>query len=208
MEPQSLKKGRFLIQEVIEPKRTIIKPLCRHESINPKKHFYYSERDATFQRNVSDILSYVYDFKSNTWIDLSKEKLFESRDSEFKFIDFSSESDVNNTSIESLSKQKTNDDSMIKLRRPTRNINKYRSGTNLSEFFIKLEGEKMLTTPSKKNNRFSSNNICFQKHLSLKMNNKKNYKICSVNNIKFRAENNRKNFFMNLQINPELSFQL
>ena len=66
----------------------------------------------------------------------------------------------------------------------------------------------MLTTPSKKNNRFSSNNILFQKHLSMKMNNKKNYKICSVNNIKYEAEHKRKNFFMNLQINPELSFQL
>ena len=207
MEPQSLKKGRFLIQEVIEPKRTITKPICRHESINPKKHFYYSERDATFQ-NVSDILSYVYDFKSNTWIDLSKEELFKSRDCEFKYLDFSSESDINGTSTESLSKQRTNDDSIIKLRRPTRNINKYRSGTDLSDLFIKLEGEKMLTTPSKKNNRFSSNNILFQKHLSMKMNNKKNYKICFVNSIKYKAENNRKNFFMNLQINPELSFQL
>ena len=65
METQSLKKGRFLIQEVTEPKPISKKFLCRHDSINLKKQYYFKQAE---ELDLIEVIIRVAIGKHREWI--------------------------------------------------------------------------------------------------------------------------------------------
>lgn len=206
METQSLKKGRFLIQEVTEPKPIIKKIICRHDSINFKKQYYFKEKAFSNQLLFPNIASFVYDFRGNEWINCAEafgSLIKKENKNVFTYINFSSDSS-DNCSFDS-SRQKTNDDSINQ--RKGMNIKekkKIKNERRLSELKNNFEIEKKMTTAKNIKNKFRSNNLNLNR-IILNLNEAK-FQVCSVNNIKFKGEKEKE--FNNLQINQALSFSI
>lgn len=196
MESQSLKKGRFVIQEVHEAKPTAHKPICRHDSINTKKHFYSSEKNFLHPPSFTNILSFAYNTKRKEWVNLSN--LFNSISSSnepfcFNYVDLTSDS---NNSNDSISKQKTNDDSIVKSQNVQRyDYHKFKSGMNLQECMLKFDTEKV------SKNRFSSNNLTI--HVD-----KRIYEVCTTNAIAYRMIGKKRKKFSDLRITLEFSISI
>lgn len=191
MESQSLKKGRFVIQEVHEAKQPSHKPICRHHSINTKKHFYSSEKSFLHPPSFSNILSFAYNNKRKEWVNLSN--LFNSISSSNDNFCFNYITSDSNNSNDSISKQKTNDDSIIKTQNvQIYNCHKFKSGVNLPECIFKFEIEKV------SKNRFSSNNITIHVDRNI-------YEVCPTNSIDYRMNKKRKSY-TDLRITLAFSF--
>ena len=188
MESHSLKKGRFVIQEVHEAKPLTHKPICRHNSLNTKKHFYSSEKNFLHPPSFSNILSFAYNSKRKEWVNLSN--LFNSITSPHDAFCVNYITSDSNNSNDSISKQKTNDDSIIKTQQY--NYHKFKSGINLPECIFKFEIEKV------SKNRFSSNNITIHVDKNI-------YEVCSTNSIDYRMNKKMKRY-TDLRITLAFSF--
>lgn len=206
METQSLKKGRFLIQEVTDPKPISKKIICRHDSINFKKQYYFKEKAFSNHLFFPNIASFVYDFRGNEWINCEAafRSLIKKEDKNaFTYLSFNSDSS-DNCSFDS-SRQKTNDDSINQRRRMDIKEKKtIKNERRLSELKNNFEIEKKLTNAKNTKNKFKSNNLNLNR-IILNLNEAK-LQVCSVNNIKFKGEKEKE--FNNLQINQALSFSI
>lgn len=188
---ESKKKGRFTIQEIKKNDNIIRRGSCKHYSLHNPNRFIFNEKEID-ENTFYEMKIYVFDGQREDWIKISKlwEKVFKNpSDASFTYFDFESDSSKkskkskkseNNESMSSLSKQKTNEESIVRHHSLTNT--KKAKGSGYSNFLVDLEQNNLMLFRQIRARKFEST--------------------------KYIGETLLRNFERQMQITPETSFKI